>query len=131
MSAATDDLRAKVQDYRLGVLALGTARRERDEAKRQLKDHESGIFYQKVTDGTIDGKNAETREAQAQIAYKANTGWQQATDRYRRAEESFLDAQDTVTITLTELRVAATLVNAEIAETGATRLLAEVSLAGV
>ena len=41
-----------------------------------------------------------------------------------------MSAQDHVTIALAELRVAATLVNVQIAEAGSTRLLAEVNLAG-
>jgi hypothetical protein len=47
------------------------------------------------------------------------------------AEKNFQTSQDNLTITLMELRVAATLVNVEIAKAGADRLLAEVSLAGV
>jgi hypothetical protein len=96
-----------------------------------LKDLESEIFAEKVQLGTIDGKNAETRDAQAQLAYKANTRWQAASDRYVTAEKNFQTTQDNLTITLMELRVAATLVNVEIAKAGADRLLAEVSLAGV
>lgn len=130
MSAATEELRNAAQAYRSAILNLGEARWERDGAKRSLKELEAEIFAEKVQLGTIDGKNAETRDAQAQLAFKANTRWQAASDRYVLAENAFLSAQDHLTIALAELRVAATLVNVEIAEAGSARLLAEVSLAG-
>jgi hypothetical protein len=131
MVDVADELRQAASSYRSAILSHGQARIERDEAKRLLKDLESEIFAEKVQLGTIDGKNAETRDAQAQLAYKANTRWQAASDRYVTAEKNFQTTQDNLTITLMELRVAATLVNVEIAKAGADRLLAEVSLAGV
>ena len=130
MSETTDELRNKAQAYRIAIFEMGEAREERDAAKRALKETEASIFAAKTQSGTIDGKNAETRDAQAQLAFKADTTWQSNFDRFIEAEKSFYLAQDMLTIALMELKVAATLVNAEIAQTGATRLLSEVSLAG-
>jgi hypothetical protein len=130
MSAVTDELRTKAQAYRIAIFELGDAREERDTAKRNLKEIEASIFTTKVNSGQIDGKNAETRDAQAQLAFKADTAWQTAFDAFIDAEKNFYEAQDMLTITLMELRVAAILTNVEIAQTGATRLLSETSLAG-
>lgn len=130
MSIATDELRNLAGAYRSAVFALSDTRMERDAAKRSLKEIEAAIFTSKVNGGMIDGKNAETRDAQAQLAFKADTQWQSAFDRYIQAEKSFSYASDELTVTLVELKVAATLVNMEIAQTGVTRLLSEVSLAG-
>jgi len=130
MSAPTEELRNSAIAYRTAILAFGEIRLERELAKRDLKEVESIIFAEKVKLGTIDGKNAETRDAQAALAFKANMEWQAAFDRFVKAEATFMSAQDNVTISLMELKVAATLVNVQIAETGAIRLLSEVSLAG-
>jgi len=130
MSTITEELRNSATAYRTAILTLGEIRLERELAKRDLKEVESIIFAEKVKLGTIDGKNAETRDAQAALAFKANTEWQAAFDRFIKAEAAFMSAQDGVTISLMELKVAATLVNVQIAETGASRLLSEVSLAG-
>ena len=130
MSAITEELRNSANAYRSAIFDLGNAREERDAAKRALKETEASIFAAKTQSGTIDGKNAETRDAQAQLAFKANTEWQAAFDRFVASEKDFYASQDEVTTTLMDLKVAAILTNVEIAQTGATRLLSEVSLAG-
>ena len=130
MSETTDELRKAASEYRTAVFDLGQKRTERDLAKRSLKEIEASIFNSAVKQGTIDGKNAETRDAQSQLAFKANTLWQSTFDQYIVSEVDFAHAQDVLTVTLMELKVAATLTNVEIAQTGATRLLSEVSLAG-
>ena len=130
MSATTNELRKAADFYRAAVYQMGDAREERDAAKRALKEIETSIFAVKVGSGFIDGKNAETRDAQAQLAFKADTTWQAAFDRFIDAEKAFYEQQDLLTVTLMDLKVAAILTNVEIAQTGATRLLSEVSLAG-
>lgn len=130
MSNVTDELRAKADAYREAVFSLTASRLERDEAKRDLKSVEATVFDNAVKMSIIDGKNAETREAQAQLAYKSSVTWQAASDRYLKAENEFANRQDELTVALMELRVAAILTNVEIAQTGASRLLSEVSLAG-
>ena len=131
MSTATADLRTKADNLRVAIVELQIALRIRDEAKRQLADVQSGIFVDKTNDGTIDGKNSETRDAQANIAYKQEEKWQTTWDAYLKAENAYQTARAEYEWSKTDLAVQATIVNAEIAQTGATRLLAEVSLASV
>lgn len=131
MSDAREELKRQLLLYSEALIDLRSNRVDRDRVKQELKEVESEIFAESVQLGKIDGKNAETRDAQALLAFKANPKWQRVSDELRRLENAFLASQDSVTITLTSLRVYATLLNVEIAETGATRLLAEVSLAVV
>lgn len=131
MSSATDDLRTKATLWRAAQSSVTTARITRDDAKRALTDAQSVVFVAKTTDGTIDGKNAETRDAQAQLAYKADAAWRAAWDTYVNAENALVQAQAEFDWAKVDLQVQATIVNAEIAQSGASRLLAEVGLASV
>lgn len=128
---ATDQLRTTAESLRIAIVEQQLTLRSRDEAKRKLADVQSGIFVAKTSDGTIDGKNAETRDAQANLAYKQDLNWQVVWDAYLKAENAYQEAKSMYEWYKTDLAVQATIVNAEIAQTGATRLLAEVSLASV
>lgn len=131
MSQATEGLEQKLGEYRKFAQTTGDAYRQYTEAKRALKEREMQLYAEKTFDGTIDGKNAETREAQAMVAYKADPEWQRLSDIYRRADEAYANGKLLADIALMDLKVQAMLVNAEIAEAGTRALLGEVSLAGV
>ncbi len=117
--------------FRDAIFEQNLALRVRDDAKRGLADKQSAIFSARITDGTIDGKNAETREAQALLAYKEDADWRSVWDIFVRAENAYQDARASYEWCKVDLSVNAILVNAEIAESGATRLLTEISLASV
>lgn len=129
--ASTYELRSKADALGKAIFALRKAKTLRDSAKHTLDETESSIFYRKQLDGTIDGKNADTRDAQARIQYKIDDNWQVAWDTFVAAEIAYQDAQATYDWCKIDLQVQAIIVNTEIAESGATRLLAEVELAAI
>jgi len=131
VSQATEQLIFYRDEYRKEALSHSDAIRQYSEAKRALKEREQTIFAEATFSGKIDGKNAETRDAQAAIAYKEDTQWQHLVDVFRRAEEAQAATAVRKDLALTDLKVQAMLVNVEISESGAQRLLSEVSLAGV
>lgn len=131
MSNATDTLRVKADAFGDAIIGLRVSLQDRDDKKRHLVDVQSAIFVEKTNDGTIDGKNAETRDAQATLAYRQDTRWQTVWDTFVITENKYQAAKSEYEWTKTDLAVQATIVNAEIAQTGAMRLLAEVGLASV
>ena len=129
MSEATDTLKTKANAYRSAVQQGATYRRSVENAKRDLRQIERTLFLRATQDGTIIGKNAETRQAEADGLYRANAAWTSTEELLRLATEREDDARVTLTISEMELKVAVILVNAEIATTGAMQLLTRVDLA--
>ena len=128
MSVATADLRQRADAYRSAVVTLGQARELKDQTKQLRIEREAELLVSGIATGVITGKNAETREAESLILFRADTEWQTLKDNDVEAGSAFLADQDQVALALVDMKVAAFIVNAEIAETGARALLLETSM---
>jgi hypothetical protein len=122
------ELRVKVEVYRKAMIGLDVARRGYDETRRALKETEQSLFYEATLDGRVDGKNAETRDAQALIVYRADAKWQNAVDAYRAKDEAYKTAQTDVTIAEMDLKVMVVLANLALGRMGVERLVTAVEL---
>ena len=131
MGTASDDIVLALGAYKRALSAYTAARQSRDNAQRQVSDIETEVYYEAMNDGKLDGKNAESRDAQAKFAYRSEPRWQTAVDTLRRAEDTLATATAERDAAYVELKVRAMLLNVEIAEQGSAKLLGEISLAGV
>jgi hypothetical protein len=128
MSEATDALKAKANAYRSAAQQAAVYRRSAEDTKRDLKQIERKLFLTGTDDGTIAGKNAETRQAEAEAMYRSNGAWASTEEVLRLAVERDDDARVTLQLAEMDLKVAVVLVNAEIASSGAVQLLTRVDL---
>lgn len=131
MSSESSILLNRAEELRVAQKALLTATLVRDQSKVSLNDAQSAILVARTEDGTIDGKNAELREAQAILAYRQDLAWQAIKDTYVETERAYQIARSEYEWAKTALAVQAIVVNLAIAESGSSKLLAEVSLASV
>lgn len=122
------DLLSKRDEYHRYASEELETRLARDAAKRDLRDAESSVLYEGTLSGTIDGKNAETREAQLANLCRQDSKWQLASDAFKRADEAAARAKFDADMALLNLKLSVMSLNVEISKAGTTKLLAETDL---
>lgn len=124
-----EELRSATAAFRDAVTKDVRARTTYDTTRRELKDLEQGLFYDGVLNGEIDGKNAETRDAQSLLVFRSQEPWRIARDAALLAEVAYRASQAEQTIASMSLKITVVLANLELGAMGAERLATSVDLA--
>lgn len=123
-----EELRGAAAAFRDAVIKESVSRRDYDAKRRALKDTEQSLFWEGTLNGKIDGKNVETREAQALIVFRESDDWRTVRDIAIMAEEAYRTAQADQVVALMDLKVLVVIANLDLGAMGAERLATSVEL---